>query len=617
MKPQLLIRTITIIVIVLLCAGIGVYSFWCLDREESLQDFNLYTLVPQDAVAVLETDYVERLIDDVEQLSCSKDGYYLYASEIFTYLKNHLHALLDDTPHGLSTQMNRALISFHAPDNPINQVLYCGLGTEDYDLVGAFWDECSLGPFPVKTFDYRRRKIYIYPMENGLFLSVFFTRHFMVAGFQKKLVEQVIDTYLDKNNSLLEQPEFELVYEDKQRRGSSAVLYANLNAVKMGAASDTSQVCARLGNWCGFDLQLDGDVIYCAGMYNDTDSLSNTYMNALRRQQALEGFPDAYLPTSTFYYHCWSASDKKAILRYADSLHYVPSFYGTNVEQWHKAYADFWLDYGGESMISAYFMSTDAADKRPCSVLISSLKNELSAERQLRSLLYAIPYDKIPGFSKSTVAGHKGQLVFASIENRNVVMMQGRIHFYEGHSMSEITYPIKVMKKLGVKTVIITNAAGAINKSFRPGDLMVITDHINMMGSNPLIGANDDTLGTRFPDMSEVYNKNLIKLADAAGRNLRIDLKHGIYIASSGPSYETPAEIKMARYIGADAAGMSTVPEAIVANYCGMKVLGISCISNYASGVSTKKLTHEEVIETTNAVKAKFKELLLLLLKNI
>ena len=394
MKPQLLIRTITIIVIVLLCAGIGVYSFWCLDREESLQDFNLYTLVPQDAVAVLETDYVERLIDDVEQLSCSKDGYYLYASEIFTYLKNHLHALLDDTPHGLSTQMNRALISFHAPDNPINQVLYCGLGTEDYDLVGAFWDECSLGPFPVKTFDYRRRKIYIYPMENGLFLSVFFTRHFMVAGFQKKLVEQVIDTYLDKNNSLLEQPEFELVYEDKQRRGSSAVLYANLNAVKMGAASDTSQVCARLGNWCGFDLQLDGDVIYCAGMYNDTDSLSNTYMNALRRQQALEGFPDAYLPTSTFYYHCWSASDKKAILRYADSLHYVPSFYGTNVEQWHKAYADFWLDYGGESMISAYFMSTDAADKRPCSVLISSLKNELSAERQLRSLLYAIPYDK-------------------------------------------------------------------------------------------------------------------------------------------------------------------------------------------------------------------------------
>lgn len=230
---------------------------------------------------------------------------------------------------------------------------------------------------------------------------------------------------------------------------------------------------------------------------------------------------------------------------------------------------------------------------------------------------FAIPYDKIPGFAKSTVEGHKGQLVFAQINKRNVVMMQGRNHFYEGHSMQDVTYPIKVMKKLGVKTVIITNAAGAINKSFRPGDLMVITDHINLMGTNPLIGPNDPDLGVRFPDMSEVYNKNLIKIVDAAGRLLKIDLKHGVYVATTGPSYETPAEIKMARFMGGDAAGMSTVPEAIVANYCGMKVIGISCISNFATGISSKKLSHEEVIETTEKVKAKFKELVLLLLKNI
>ena len=230
---------------------------------------------------------------------------------------------------------------------------------------------------------------------------------------------------------------------------------------------------------------------------------------------------------------------------------------------------------------------------------------------------FGIPYDKIPGFAKSTVEGHKGQLVFAQINKRNVVMMQGRNHFYEGHSMQDVTYPIKVMKKLGVKTVIITNAAGAINKSFRPGDLMVITDHINLMGTNPLIGPNDPDLGVRFPDMSEVYNKNLIKIVDAAGRLLKIDLKHGVYVATTGPSYETPAEIKMARFMGGDAAGMSTVPEAIVANYCGMKVIGISCISNFATGISSKKLSHEEVIETTEKVKAKFKELVLLLLKNI
>ena len=146
---------------------------------------------------------------------------------------------------------------------------------------------------------------------------------------------------------------------------------------------------------------------------------------------------------------------------------------------------------------------------------------------------------------------------------------------------------------------------------------MVITDHINFMGSNPLIGPNDENLGTRFPDMSEIYNKNLIKVVDAAGRYLNLNLKHGVYFASSGPSYETPAEIRMARYMGADAAGMSTVPEAIVANYCGIKVIGISCLSNYASGISNKKLTHEEVIETTNRVKEQFKNLVLLVLKTI
>lgn len=229
----------------------------------------------------------------------------------------------------------------------------------------------------------------------------------------------------------------------------------------------------------------------------------------------------------------------------------------------------------------------------------------------------AIPYSNIPHFAKSTVQGHKGQLVFADINGRKVVMMQGRNHFYEGHLMSDVTYPIKVMKKLGVKTLILTNAAGAVNKSFRPADLMVITDHINFMGTNPLIGRNDENFGVRFPDMSEVYSKNLIKIVDAAGRLLKLDLKHGVYMATTGPSYETPAEIRMARFMGADAIGMSTVPEAIVANYCGIEVIGISCISNYATGVSTKKLSHEEVIETTDKVKSKFKELVLLLLKNI
>lgn len=223
----------------------------------------------------------------------------------------------------------------------------------------------------------------------------------------------------------------------------------------------------------------------------------------------------------------------------------------------------------------------------------------------------AVNYSEIPKFLKSTVQGHKGRLVFAEIEGKRVVMMQGRNHFYEGHSMQEITYPVKIMKKLGVKILILTNAAGGVNKNFKPSDLMIITDHINFMGTNPLIGPNDADLGERFPDMSEVYKKDLIEIADRCASDSGIKLQHGVYFASSGPGYETPAEIRMVRTLGADAVGMSTVPEAIVANYCGIKVLGISCISNLASGVEgAQKLSHSEVIETTNAAKAKFKSLL-------
>lgn len=221
-----------------------------------------------------------------------------------------------------------------------------------------------------------------------------------------------------------------------------------------------------------------------------------------------------------------------------------------------------------------------------------------------------IPYNEIPGFEKSQVQGHKGQLVFAEVNGKKVVMMQGRYHFYEGYSMQTVTYPIKVMKKLGVKILIITNAAGAVSGDFNPGDLMFITDHINFMGTNPLIGKNDDTLGTRFPDMSQIYSEELIEQAVEIAEELGINYQKGVYVATTGPSYETPAEIKMYRMLGGNAVGMSTAPEAIVANYCGLKVLGISCLTNYASGVSDCPLNHQEVIDTANMVKESFKNLL-------
>lgn len=228
-----------------------------------------------------------------------------------------------------------------------------------------------------------------------------------------------------------------------------------------------------------------------------------------------------------------------------------------------------------------------------------------------------IPYCEIPGFENSTVQGHKGSLVFAKVNGKNCVFMQGRYHFYEGHTLQKITYPVRVLKQLGVKTLILTNAAGGINLDFKGGDLMLITDHINLMGSNPLIGLNDDTIGPRFPDMSEVYNKNLREIALNEAKKLNIDIKQGVYAASTGPSYETPAEVRMLRTIGADACGMSTVPEAIVANHAGMEVLGISCITNMAAGIENKPLSHEEVVIQANVIKEAFKKLILNIVKSV
>lgn len=265
-------------------------------------------------------------------------------------------------------------------------------------------------------------------------------------------------------------------------------------------------------------------------------------------------------------------------------------------------------------MESAKFIEERIKDFKPeLAIILGSGLGELADEY----CDIAVPYSEIPGFLSSTVKGHKGRLVFAEIEGKKVVMMQGRNHFYEGHSLKEITYPIKVLKQLGVKNIILTNAAGGVNESFKPGDLMIITDHINFMGQNPLTGANDETMGERFPDMTEVYKTKLVELAKSCAKGLGIEIQQGVYLANSGPSYETPAEIRMARMFGADAVGMSTVPEAIVANYCGMNVMGISCISNAASTAGGEKLSHEEVIETTNKAKVKFKKLILEIIKNI
>ncbi|MBE6067923.1 MAG: purine-nucleoside phosphorylase [Clostridium lundense] len=221
-----------------------------------------------------------------------------------------------------------------------------------------------------------------------------------------------------------------------------------------------------------------------------------------------------------------------------------------------------------------------------------------------------VKYEDIPNMPKSTVVGHAGQYVFGKLSGKDVVMMQGRIHYYEGHPMEIIALPIHIMKFLGIKTLIVTNAAGGVNTSFNPGDLMIITDHINFVFNNPLIGKNDEEIGPRFPDMSMPYDKDLVNLSEEVAKTHNINIQKGVYVMMPGPTYETPAEVKMIRIIGGDAVGMSTVPEVIVAKHAGLKVLGISCITNMASGILDQPLNHQEVIETSNRVKGTFTRLI-------
>ncbi len=228
-----------------------------------------------------------------------------------------------------------------------------------------------------------------------------------------------------------------------------------------------------------------------------------------------------------------------------------------------------------------------------------------------------IDYSEIEGFPRSTVEGHKGKFIFGYVDNVPVVVMQGRVHYYEGYSMDDVVLPTRLMSMLGAKVLFLTNASGGINADFTAGDFMLINDHISCFVPNPLVGANIDEIGTRFPDMSEIYDLDLREIIKKSAQDLDIKLQEGVYLQLTGPSFESPAEIRMLRTFGADAVGMSTVVEAIAANHAGMKICGISCVANLACGMTDNPLTHAEVQESADKAAPKFKKLITESIKNI
>jgi len=228
-----------------------------------------------------------------------------------------------------------------------------------------------------------------------------------------------------------------------------------------------------------------------------------------------------------------------------------------------------------------------------------------------------IPYNQIPHFVRSTIEGHAGEMVLGKLEGKEVCVMKGRVHFYEGYTMREITYPVRVMARMGIENLIITAATGGINKNFSPGDLVLITDHINFMGDNPLMGDRTQGQSITFTNMENVYDRDLISIVLSCAKALKIKLQQGVYIAMRGPSYETPAETEMARRMGADLVGMSVVPESIVGKQLGLKILGISCVANMAGGTSKEPMNHQSVLRVAERAKAKLSRLLKEIVKRI
>lgn len=272
------------------------------------------------------------------------------------------------------------------------------------------------------------------------------------------------------------------------------------------------------------------------------------------------------------------------------------------------------MDYLEKVREACTFISSKIENKPEIAVILGTGLGALAEQIEDKVI---IKYSDIPHFPVSTVYGHTGELICGYIEGRQIIAMNGRFHYYEGYSMKDVTFPVRVFALLGIKKLIVSNACGGMNPEFSAGDIMLITDHINLMGDNPLIGKNLDEIGQRFPDMSEAYSKDFIKLAQDMGCRLGIDLKKGVYVAVSGPNYETPAELKMLRTIGADAVGMSTVPEVIVAKHSSMDVLGISCITDMALYDSLEPLDHEKVVKIANSAKPKFTKLVKSVIKEI
>lgn len=388
-----------IVCIALLCAGFGLYTFDAMERAEERSRLDLYELVPQDVVAVFDTDRMSDVVRSVEQMDCSEDRHNLRVSALFAYVREHLEVLLQETPHGLSREMNEVLISFHRPDTFWNQVMYCKLAPGDDEMLHTFFQSRFSSGYSPKEFDYKGHTLTIYPLSGGHFLSVWMTRHFLVLSFQKHLVERVIEAYREKK-ALLQLPAFRDIYQ-AERTGLGATLYLNMGRTEAKLAPDGVLGRPSLDGWMEFDIKLEPDAVYCSGVSYEKDS-TGTFFDAIRAQKPIESFSMAHVPASAFFYTRWAIEgmfplcDKKAL---ADTVGISGSL---QVKRNNTVLMDYLERNADKSLMSCMFQPEDTTRTTPYGVLRLELRDAYYAEWELKEWLgtgsrkiYALPANSI------------------------------------------------------------------------------------------------------------------------------------------------------------------------------------------------------------------------------
>lgn len=391
MKARLVVRFSMLLAVALLCLGFGVYSFFRLNAVGERHDFNLYSLVPQDAIAVLETGRMAALVDDINALPCSKDDHFLYVSDIFVYLKDHLHTFVDDTPHGLSSQMNKMLISFHEPDTPQNQIFYCTLGNDDLDMVESFVTKYCSSTFPSRFIDYKGEEIRIYPMPEERFLAVYVAKDFLVASFQKRLVERVIDAYRGRQ-ALADDADFTQIHSDKHSR-ADATLYVRLQQVEMGKNTDKTSAHFELGSWTEFDLKLNHEAIYCSGLNHVADT-THLLLQAMKNVEPTEEVVGELLPASTFFSAQWTLAEWHPLLTFVTSQSTYSQPMDTIIRQQDDEMIAYLEKHTFPDAVACQFVPKDTLNKLPGAVISLPLRNRAMAERDLRRWLRQNSWDE-------------------------------------------------------------------------------------------------------------------------------------------------------------------------------------------------------------------------------